>query len=38
MFWTDVLFEVIVFLVTGLLQIPLTALSDAILGMLNSGA
>ena len=38
MFWTDVIFEVIVFLVTGLLQIPLTALSDALLGMFSAGA
>lgn len=38
MFWIDVIFEVVVFLATGLLNIPLTALTDLLLGMLNLGA
>jgi len=32
MFWIDVLFEIVVFLLTGLLQIPLTLFSDGVLG------
>ncbi len=32
MFWIDVLFEIIVFLLTGLLQIPLTLLTEGLLG------
>ncbi len=32
MFWIDVLFQVIVFLLTGLLQIPLSLFSQSVLG------
>lgn len=32
MFWIDVIFEVIVFVLTGLFQIPLTLLSEGVLG------
>ncbi len=32
MFWMDVIFQLVVFVLTGLMQIPLTALSNAILG------
>lgn len=32
MFWIDVLFEIIVFLLQGLLQIPLSALSNQAIG------
>jgi len=32
MFWIDVLFEIVVFLLTGLLQIPLSLLSEGVLG------
>lgn len=32
MFWMDLLFNLINFLLTGLLQIPLTALSNELLG------
>lgn len=32
MFWIDVLFEIIVFLLQGLLQIPLNALSNQAIG------
>ena len=38
MFWIDVLFEVVVFLLTGLLNIPLTALSNLVLGLLTPSA
>lgn len=30
MFWIDVLFEIIVFVLTGLLQIPLTLFSQSV--------
>lgn len=32
MFWMDVLFEIVVFLLQGLLQIPLSLLSGSVLG------
>jgi hypothetical protein len=32
MFWIDVLFEIVVFVLQGLLQIPLTLLSQSVLG------
>lgn len=32
MFWMDVLFEILVFLIQGLLQIPLTELQNRLLG------
>lgn len=36
MFWSDVLYEVVVFLITGLIQIPLTVITSALLGLLPS--
>jgi len=36
MFWIDVLFEVIVFLITGLLQIPLDIVSGTIAGLFGA--
>lgn len=30
MFWIDALFEIVVFLLTGLLQIPLTLLANSV--------
>jgi len=35
MFWIDVLFEIVVFLMTGLLQVPLTLVSELLLGLLS---
>lgn len=32
MFWIDVLFELVVFLLTGLLQVPLTLFSEGAVG------
>lgn len=32
MFWIDVLFEIIVFVLTGLLQIPLNLFSQSVAG------
>jgi hypothetical protein len=34
MFWIDVLFEVVVFVLTGLLQVPLTLGTEVLLGLL----
>lgn len=32
MFWIDLVFQLLVFLFQGLLNVPLTALSNAVLG------
>lgn len=35
MFWIDVLFEIVVFMMTGLFQVPLTVVTELLLGLLS---